>query len=73
MPAKMTQQDEFEAAVEEIDAAPIEQFPDPVDVFEDELAQKLGLPRALGMPLEEWRRARVRFIETATSDPLEVT
>ena len=32
MPAKMTQHDNFEAGVEEIHAALMEQFPDPGDV-----------------------------------------
>ncbi len=42
-----------------------EAFPDPVDVFEDALANKLGLERHPGMPLDEWRWVRVRFIEQA--------
>lgn len=48
--------DDFEAAVEELNAALIREFPDPVDVFEDDLAEKLGLKRGPGMSLDEWRR-----------------
>ena len=64
----MTQHD-FEAAVDEMHAVLMHRFPDPVDVFEDQLAQELGLERAPGMSLEEWRRTRVRFIEAADPDP----
>lgn len=40
--------------------------PDPVDVFEDELATKLGLERGPGCSKGDWRRQRVRFINAAT-------
>ncbi len=55
----MTQQDDFEAAVEEIDAALMLDFPDPVDVSEDDLAAKLKLARHPALSLEEWRVTRV--------------
>ncbi len=58
MEAQYTEQD-----VEALAAAPAEEFPDPVDVFEDQLAHDLGLRRHPSMSLEEWRRVRVRFID----------
>lgn len=42
--------------------------PDPVDVFEDELAAKLGLRRGPGTTKDEWRRHRVLFIDAETED-----
>ncbi len=65
----MTQLDEHEVAVEEIHAALMREFPDPVDVFEDDLAAKLGLTRDPGMALAEWRRQRVRVIDEAGGEP----
>lgn len=37
--------------------------PDPVDVFEDLLAARLGLTRHPGLDQASWRRLRVAFIE----------
>ncbi len=65
----MTQQDGIEAAVEEIHVALMREFPDPVDVFEDDLAEKLGLARGPALSVEEWRRARVRLIDAADGEP----
>ncbi|MCP3976844.1 MAG: hypothetical protein GY720_20350 [bacterium] len=62
----MTQHDDFEAAVEEMHAALVRRFPDPVDSFEDDLAKKLGLERDPEMSIKDWRRVRVRFIDAAT-------
>lgn len=39
--------------------------PDPVDVFEDLLAARLGLRRHPGLSQDRWRRLRVAFIEAA--------
>lgn len=44
------------------------QFADPVDVFEDRLAAKLGLSRTAGAPQEEWRRSRREFIDSFPDD-----
>lgn len=41
--------------------------PDPVDVFEDLLAIRLGLSRHPDLSQDRWRRLRVEFIE-ATGD-----
>jgi hypothetical protein len=38
-------------------------YPDPVDVFEDAVAERLGLRRHPGCDLDGWRRARVRAID----------
>ena len=38
-------------------------YPDPVDVFEDELATRLGLERHASLSLRDWRETRVAFIE----------
>ncbi len=56
---------EFGAAVEALSAELAEVFPDPVDVFEDDLASKHGLERHPELTQAEWRRLRVRFIEQA--------
>lgn len=40
--------------------------PDPVDVFEDLLAARLGLSRCPRFFQERWRRLRVAFIEAAS-------
>lgn len=37
--------------------------PDPVDVFEDELADELGIQRPEGMSYRKWRRYRVEASE----------
>lgn len=42
-----------------------EEYPEPVDVFEDELARRLGVERHPGMPYSVWRRHRVAVIEAA--------
>ncbi len=47
------------------------EFPDSVDVFEDDLAEKLGLNRHPALSLKEWRRARVRLIDAAEPDLAE--
>lgn len=39
--------------------------PDPVDIFEDLLASRLGLSRHPGLSQDRWRRLRVAFIEAA--------
>ena len=45
-------------------------YPDSVDVFEDELAIRLGLERHPDCTQDEWRVIRVRFINHATdNDP----
>ena len=67
----MTTEDDFEGAVEEVHAALMRQFPDPVDVFEDDLAEKLARFGEPDMSLEEWRRARVRFIDSVAGAPAE--
>ena len=51
--------------IDELDATLCREFPDPVDVFEDQLAHDFGLTRHPGLSLEEWRR--VRFIDAADS------
>ena len=56
-----------DAAIEEIDAACLREFPDPVDVFEDELAERLGLRRHPTLSLNEWRKVRVRYVDTGTA------
>lgn len=38
-------------------------YPDPVDEFEDALAERLGLRRHPACDLEEWRRTRVEAID----------
>ena len=45
-----------------------EEFPDPVDVFEDDLAAQLGLRRHPDLSQDEWRRLRVRFINSLDDD-----
>ncbi len=52
-----------DAAIAELDAEPVREFPDPVDVFEDELAEQMGLRRHPELSLHEWRVVRVQFIE----------
>lgn len=39
--------------------------PDPVDVFEDELARRLGFERHPELDYDAWRRRRVEAIEAA--------
>lgn len=41
------------------------EFPDPVDVFEDGVARRLGLARGPGCDQDTWRQLRVRFIDAA--------
>lgn len=41
--------------------------PDPVDLFEDELARRLGHERPPAVPYDAWRRQRVAAIESAGS------
>lgn len=43
-------------------------FPDPVDVFEDELAARIGIHRHPNCPRQAWRRHRVAAIEAAFPD-----
>jgi hypothetical protein len=42
-----------------------EEYPEPVDVFEDELARRLGVERHPGTPYALWRRRRVEVIAAA--------
>ncbi len=56
-----------QAAIEELDAGWLREYPDPVDVFEDELAVRLGLRRHPDLSLDEWRQVRVRYIEAHTA------
>lgn len=44
-----------------------EKYPDPVDLFEDELARRLGIERHPAMTYDLWRRRRVEAIEAAGS------
>ncbi len=60
-----SQQNDLEAVIEAIHAALMQQFPDPVDVFEDELAQTLGLTRDPALSLDEWRFQSALFIDAA--------
>ena len=53
------------AAVEELMDALDREYPDPVDVFEDELARRLGCVPHPSCSYEDWRRQRVRLIEAA--------
>ncbi len=48
-------------------------WPDPVDLFEDRLASKLGLERGPGLSLAEWRRRRVAFIDSFPDDETGAT
>lgn len=41
------------------------EFPDPVDLFEDRLAELLGARRHPALSYNEWRVVRVSFIEGA--------
>jgi len=53
------------AAVDELMESLDREYPDPVDVFEDELARRLGSVRHPSCSYDDWRRQRVRMIETA--------
>ena len=64
------QSEDFQAAVEELSAELEAAFPDPVDVFEDDLARQLGLRRHPALAQDEWRRVRVRYIESLTPDDM---
>ncbi len=59
----MSYDPELETAVEDLHQTLLRRYPDPVDVFEDDLARELGLERHPHLSLAEWRRARVRFID----------
>jgi hypothetical protein len=50
---------ELEALLARLEAL----FPDPVDVFEDRLAARLGLLRGPGVSDARWRTLRVSFID----------
>ena len=50
-------------AVADLLAALDREYPDPVDVFEDELARRLGCVRHPSTSREDWRLQRVRLIE----------
>ncbi len=39
-----------------------------VDLFEDELAARIGFVRHPSCPLDEWRRQRVRLIDAAEDE-----
>ena len=43
-------------------------FSDPVDVFEDVLAELLGLSRPEEMPTGQWREPRLAFLEEFSDD-----
>ena len=45
------------------------EFPDPVDLFEDELAAQLGLFRHPTCQQQAWRRHRVAAIDADSPDP----
>ena len=62
-PARTLADRRHAAAVEQMAAELAEA--DPVDLFEDDLARKLGLERHPRLPLDEWRELRVRFIDRA--------
>ena len=64
--ARQREEKELGAAIEELSEALERENPDPVDVLEDELARELGLRRHPGMSPDEWRRARIGFIDPAT-------
>lgn len=44
-----------------------QEYPEPVDVFEDDLARRLGLERHPRLALATWRELRVSFL-SATLD-----
>ena len=54
--------------IEELHQLLLERFLDPVDVFEDDLAHELGLERHLACSFDEWRQARVRYINASECD-----
>ena len=56
---------DFDSDVDELLALAEEQYPEPVDALEDDLASKLGFHRGPGCSLSEWRRTRVQLIESA--------
>ncbi len=56
---------DFDTDVDKLIALADEQFPEPVDELEDELAAQLGFHRGPGCSVEEWRKMRVRLIEEA--------
>ena len=53
------------AAEQELMDAIDRQYPDPADLFEDELARRLGCVRHPSCSCEDWRGRRVRLIEAA--------
>jgi len=53
----------WQATVDELSEALAAEFPDPVDVFEDELVRQLGLERHPSCPLPAWRAVRLRFLD----------
>lgn len=55
-------------AVDELLRLANEHYPDPIDVFEDDLAAQLGITRHPGLPYKEWRRIRVQAVNA--EDPL---
>ena len=55
-------------AVDALSKALEAEFPDPVDVFEDELAGRLGFARHPSCPLDQCRRQRVRLIDAAEDE-----
>ncbi len=52
-------------AVGDLPATLDREHPDPVDLFEDELARRLGCVRHPSTSREDWRLQRVRLIEAA--------
>lgn len=52
--------------IEELHRELLREYPDPVDILEDRLAAQLGIYRHPFLPLEAWRRLRVRVINQAT-------
>lgn len=56
---------EREEVVEEVLELLDEVLPDPVDVYEDELAREAGLVRGPECDRETWRRVRGRWVDEA--------
>lgn len=55
-------------AVDELCAELATAYPDPVDEFEDALAEGLGLKRHPACGLGQWRRERVRAIDALENE-----
>ena len=55
-------------AIEILDRAFQEAYPDPADVFEDLMAEAAGVTRPEGLDLRDWRVQRAEVIEEAFPD-----